>query len=73
MQDTKTKRYLYLTKCLIGDFKKISRKQISEKIQNLLKEIYELVIDLRISDMVKINIHILKFEEFCFTQDFTAL
>ena len=60
-------------KCLIGDFKKISQKQISEKIQKNIKEIYELVIDLKIPDMGKISMYITKFEEFCFTQDFTAL
>ena len=72
-KDTKTKRDLYLTKCLIGDFKKILQKQISEKIQILLRKIYELVIYLKIPDMGKISMHILKFEEFCFTHDFTAL
>ena len=43
-------------------FKKISQKQTIEKIQNLLKEIYERVIDLTIPDMGKIIMYILKFE-----------
>jgi hypothetical protein len=58
-----------LSKCLIGDFKKILQKQISEKIENLLKEIYELSMDLKIPDLGKI----LKFDEFCFTPDFIAI
>ena len=62
----------YLSKCLVQAFKKISQKQISEKIQNLLKEIYELVIDLKNPHMGKISMHILKFDEFCFIHDFTA-
>ena len=62
----------YLSKCLVQAFKKISQKQISEKIQNLLKEIYELSMDFKIPDLGKISMHILKFDEFCFTHDFTA-
>ena len=33
-------------------------------------EINEIVIDLKIPNMGKIIMHILKFEEFCFTHDF---
>ena len=61
-----------MPKCLIGDFQKISQKQMGEKIQSLFKEIYELVIDLKIPDMDKISMHKLKFEWFCWMQDFTA-
>ena len=64
--------FLTLNKCLIRDFQKILQKQISEKIQNLLKEIYELMIDLKIPHIGKISMHMLKFYEFCFTQDFTV-
>ena len=49
------------------------QKQISEKIQNLLMEIYELVIDLKIRDICKISMHILKLEEICFTHDFLSV
>ena len=45
----------YLSKCLVQAFKKISQKQISEKIQNLLKEIYELEIGLKTPDMGKLS------------------
>ena len=62
----------YLSKCLVQAFKKISQKQISEKVQNLLKEIYELSMDFEIPDLGKISMHILIFDEFCFPHDFTA-
>ena len=68
----KMRKSAYLSKCLVQAFKKISQKQISEKIQNLLKEIYELSMDFTIPDFGKISMHILKFDEFCFTLDFTA-
>ena len=45
---------------------------ISEKIPKNVNEIYEFVIDLKIPDMGKISIHILKFKEFCFTHEFTG-
>ena len=64
--------YLNLIKCLIGDGKKILQKKISEKIQKLLKEIYDLVIYLKIPDIGKISMRLLKFEEFYFIHDFTA-
>jgi hypothetical protein len=38
----------------------------------MLKEIYELEMGLKIPDMGKISIHILKFEEFCLIYDLTA-
>ena len=69
MSDTKTRRYLYSTECLIGDFQKILQKEISETIQYLSMETYELEIDLKIPDMGKISMHILEFEELI---DFTA-
>jgi hypothetical protein len=53
---------------------------ISEQVRdstntNLLMEIYELVIDFKIPDMVMciIRLHILNFEDLCYTQDVTAL
>ena len=38
-----------------------------------LMEIYEFVISLKMPNMGKISMHILKFDEFCFTHDCTAL
>jgi hypothetical protein len=64
---------LYLSECLILDFKKISQKQMSANIQKFWKKIYEFLKDLKIPDMGKISMHILKFEEFCLVQYFTAL
>ena len=36
----------------------------------MLKEIYEIIIDMKIPDIDKISMHMLNFEEFCFTHDF---
>jgi hypothetical protein len=44
-----------------------------KKYKILLNENYELEIGLKTTDMGKISMHILKFEEFCFIHDFTAL